>query len=212
MFKYNCLVIFYLLCGGKVQLASCLHLIKCKDIQHVLILRCLPSLPGLSLSLMLHHPRHFDMWLLETSQALQVFFFFFPHINSSLEISHFLLSMMRAFPGSGHVGRRAGVSEAQKTSHDQQSPESRGDVPGEQMPQPRGSLIVVKGDYSSLSSSCRCPRARTHVCTHGHTRKYTHAHTREFFLEAPVLLSPRPLSGRTLPVALPSSAPQTSLF
>ena len=169
MFKYNCLVIFYLLCGGKVQLASCLHLVKCKDGQHIqfsvvsLLSPAFPFFPDAP-------PPGI---LICGFQRLPKCCNFF-RINSSLEISNFLLSMMWGFPGSGHVGRRAGVSEAQKTLHDQQSLESRGDVPCERTPQPRGSLIIVKGDYSFLSSSCRCPRAHTHTCAH----TCTHVSTR----------------------------------
>lgn len=105
-----------------------------------------------------------DVRLLETSQVLWCFF----HINLSLEIHNSLLSMMGASQAlavwEGELG-----SQLHKRLHVIRALR-RGNVPCERMPQPRGSLIIVKRDYSFLSSSCHCPRVHTRV----HTRKHMH--------------------------------------
>lgn len=129
------------------------------------MLCCLPSPPDLFLS-PVFHPQEFAYVASRDFPSAGIFFF---HINPSSEISNSLLSMMWGVPGSGRVGKRAGVWH--KTLHMISTALSRGNVPCEQTPQPRGSLIIVKRDYSFLSSSCHCPRVHTHV----HTRKHTHA-------------------------------------
>lgn len=81
-----------------------------------------PFSSGLFLFPILHHQAFGYM----TSRDFPSTVIFF-HVNSSFKISNFLLGMMWGFSASGHVGR-AGVSEAQKASHDQQSSESQGNV------------------------------------------------------------------------------------
>lgn len=73
MFTYNCLVILYLLCGGKVELASCLHVIKHKALEQVWFSVVVLLLLAFCFSWGCSTPRHLDMWLLEPSQAQSFF-------------------------------------------------------------------------------------------------------------------------------------------